>query len=226
MPRIVFGKEVLTALGELVLPQHTALVVVDVQNDFCSPGGCFARLESSNMEMTESCIDKLAGLLAEARRAGTMIIYIQHTNHPNYIYRAAPSLAWLIESLDSNSPQICIDGGWGHQIVDAVKPLANERIIKKHRHNGFMGTELDMLLRSNGIKTVIVTGVATERCVLATICGAIAHDYYVVVPTDCVASPSVEMHKAALSVICANLLKEGVTDSIQIINAWREIIDG
>jgi nicotinamidase-related amidase len=84
-----------------------------------------------------------------------------------------------------------------------------------------MGTELDVILRSNGMKTVIVTGVTTERCVLATIIGAIAHDYYVVVPRNCVASQKVDMHNAALLVISGNLLKEGVTDSSKIIEAWQ-----
>lgn len=221
MSKIVFGKEVFTTLEELVLPQHTALIVVDVQNDFCSPGGRFAQLESSNMDMMQPCTDHLVELLTAARQAGAMIIYIQATNEPNYIYKSAPSLAWVIESLNAGSPLICIDGEWGHQIVDKVKPLPDELIIKKHRHSSFAGTELDMLLRSNGIKTAIVTGVATERCVLATVCGAIAHDYYVVVPEDCVASPSVEMHKAALLIMSGNLLKECMTNSTQIINVWR-----
>ena len=221
MPKILFGKEVLTVLEEFVLPQHTALIIVDPQNDFCSPGGCFDQLESSNMEMIKSCIEHLEGLLAVARRAGIMIIFTQASNYPNYIFKSAPVLGRFIEILNPDSPLICVEGEWGHQIVDKLKPLPNEIIIKKHRYNGFIGTELNMLLRSNGIKTVIITGVTTDHCVLATISGAIDHDYYVVVPKDCVASQNVEMHNAALLVICSNLQKEGVTDSIQIINAWR-----
>lgn len=223
MPRIAFGKEMLTTLEALVLPQHTALIVVDMQNDFCSPGGCFDGLESSSMEMMQPCIDRLSGLLEAARRARTMIVYIQATNYPNYIFKSPASLAYLIESLDPDRPQICIEGGWGHRIVDRLKPLPEEIIIKKHRHSSFAGTELDMLLRSNGIKTVIITGVATERCVLATVCGAIASDYYVVVATDCVTSASIELHRATLLVMSGNLPKEGMTDSTRIINAWQRV---
>jgi len=80
-----------------------------------------------------------------------------------------------------------------------------------------------MVLRSNGIKTVIITGFTTERCVLATITGAIAHDYYVVVPRDCVAAPNLEMHNAALLVISGNLCKEGMTDSSKIIDVWQDM---
>lgn len=221
MPKIVFGKEVFTTLDEFVLPQHTALIVVDAQNDFCSPGGCIDQLVSPNMEMVQSAVDHLAGLLAAARQAKIMIIYTQATNYPDGIFKSAPDLARKIEYLNPDSPLICVDGEWGHQIVDKLKPLPDEIIIKKHRHNSFMGTELDILLRSNRIKTLIITGFTTERCVLATITGAIAHDYYVVVPQDCVTAPKVEMHNAALVVISGNLRKEGVTDSVQIINAWR-----
>jgi nicotinamidase-related amidase len=87
-----------------------------------------------------------------------------------------------------------------------------------------MGTEMDIVLRSNGMKTVIVTGVTTERCVLATVTGAIAHDYYVVVPRNCVASQKMEMHNAALLVISGNLLKEGVTNSSEIIEVWQSTL--
>jgi nicotinamidase-related amidase len=217
---MVLGKEVLTTLEELILPKHTALMVVDVQNDFCGPGGYYDKLESSNMGMIKSCIDHLEGLLVRARQVKAMIIYTQATNRRNGIFKSAPDLAKKTETRDPDSPLICVECEWGHQIVDRLKPLPNEIVIRKHRHNSFMGTELDLLLRSNGVKTLIIAGVVTEQCVLATICGAIAHDYYVVVPKDCVASPNLEMHNAALLVISGNISTEGLTDSSRIISAW------
>jgi len=222
MSKTVFDKEIFTTLEELTLPQHTALIIVDAQNDFCSQGGCFDQLASSDMNMTKLCLDNLGRLLAASRQAKVMIIYIQATNHPAAIFKSAADLARKVEYLNPESSLMCIDGEWGHRIVDKLKPLPNEIIIRKHRHNSFVGTELDVLLRSNGIKTLIVTGFATERCVLSTVTGAIAHDYYVVVPKDCVASPFVEMHNAAMVVISGNLCKEEVTDSTQIIRAWRK----
>ncbi len=221
MSKIVLGKEVFIALKELVLPRHTALLIVDAQNDFCSPGGRIAQLESSNMGMVQSAIDYLTELLEAARQAKILVIYTQATNRSDGLFKSAPDLARKIEHLNQDTPLICVDGGWGHQILDKLKPLPNEIVIQKRRHSSFMGTELDTLLRSNGIKTIIITGFTTERCVLATVTGAIAHDYYVVLPKDCVASQNLEMHNAALVVISGNLRKEGVTDSIQIINTWH-----
>jgi nicotinamidase-related amidase len=221
MARIVFGKEVLTTLRELVLPRHTALIIVDAQNDFCSPGGCFEKMPQADMKLMKPFIESTKSLLSEARQAKVMVFFTKATNYPGGVYKSAPDLARKTEYLNPNSPLICAYGGWGDRIIDELSPQPGEIIIDKHRHNSFMGTELDLVLRSNGIKTVIVTGVSTERCVLATVTGAIAHDYYVVVPRDCVASQYIDMHHASLLIVAGNLLKEGVTDSSSIVRAWQ-----
>jgi nicotinamidase-related amidase len=221
MPRVVFGKEVYTTLEEIVLPGHTALIIVDAQNDFCSPGGCVDQMPGSDMSLMKSFVEKTQILLDAARQARMMVLFTKATNYPGGAYKSPPDLARKTEYLRPDSPLICAYGSWGDEILTELSPRPGEIIISKHRHNSFMGTELDILLRSNGIKTVIVAGVTTERCVFATVTGAIAHDYYVVVPRDCVASQKLEMHKGALLVISGNLLKEGVTDSSQIIRVWQ-----
>jgi len=221
MSKVVFGKHVFTTLEELVAPKRAALIIVDAQNDFCSPGGCVDLLPNSDMKLMKSFIEKTQTLLSAARRAKVLILFTKATNYPGGPYKSPPDLARKTEYLPPDSPLICAHGSWGDRIIDGLKPQPGEIIIGKHRHNSFMGTELDVVLRSNGVKTVIVTGVTTERCVLATVTGAIAHDYYVVVPRDCVASQKVEMHHAALLVISGNLLKEGVTDSSEIIKLWQ-----
>ena len=220
MTRTVFGKELFMSLEEILYPGHSALIVVDAQNDFCSPGGCIDRLNPATRKVMESYVERSAHLLEAAREAGVMVIYTQATNDPDGIYKSAPDLRRKIEYLDPESPHICTDGTWGHDIVDRLKPLPREKIIRKHRHSSFAGTELDIVLRSNGKKSLVVTGVTTERCVLATVTGAIAYDYYVVVPPDCVAAPDGEMHDAAIKVISGNLCKEGMADSRRIIRIW------
>ena len=225
MTRTVFGKELLMTLEEILSPVHTALILVDPQNDFCSPGGCMGLSNPAVGEIMEPYIKHSVHLLEAARKAGVMVIYTQATNDSESVYKSAPDLRRKVEYLDPDSPSICTDGTWGHDIVERLKPLPREKIIRKHRHSSFMGTELDILLRSNGIKSLVVTGVTTERCVLATVAGAIAHDYYVVVPPDCVAAPDAGMHEAALKVISGNLCKEGVADSRRIIGAWQQNAD-
>lgn len=221
MSKMVFGKEVFTMLEEMVVPAHTALVIVDPQNDFCSPGGCFDKLPDSDMSLVKPFIENTARLLSAARRANVMVIFTKATNYPGGVYKSAPDLARKTEYLDPDAPLICAYGQWGDEIIDELKPLPDEVVISKNRHSSFAGTHLDLLLRSNGIKTVIVTGIATERCVLATVTGAIAHDYYVVVPKDCVASPKLDVYDAALLVMSANLMKDEFTTSERIIKAWQ-----
>jgi len=221
MSKVVFGKEVFTTLAELVAPGHTALIIVDAQNDFCSPGGCLDQLPGSDMKPMKPFVERTRALLAAAREAKVQVFFTKATNYPGGPYKSPPDLARKTEYLPPESPIICAPGSWGDRIVDELTPRPGEITISKHRHNSFMGTELDIVLRSNGKKTLVVTGVTTERCVLATVAGAIAHDYYVVVPGDCVASQKPEMHDAALLVISGNLLKEGVTDSSEIIRIWR-----
>lgn len=223
MSRMVFGKEVYTKLEELVIPGYTALIIVDAQNDFCSKGGCFDRLQSSDMKLMRPFVENTARLLEAARRANVMTIFTKATNFPSGIYKSPPDLARKTEYLKPDSPLICAYGEWGDELIDELKPLPGELVITKHRHNAFAGTELDIILRSNGKKTVVVTGLATERCVLATVTGAIAHDYYAVVPRDCVASPRIDIHEATLLVLSANLLKEELTDSAKIISVWQKM---
>jgi nicotinamidase-related amidase len=224
MSKVVFGKEVFTTLKEMVVPKHTALIIVDAQNDFCCPGGCLDKLANSDMKLMRPFIENTKALLSAARQAKVMVIFTKATNDPGGLYKSPPDLARKTEYLDPDSPLICAYGSWGDRIIDDLEPEPEEIIISKQRHNSFMGTELDIVLRSNGIRTIIVTGVTTERCVLATVTGAISHDYYVVVPRNCVASQKVDMHNAALLVISGNLLEEGVTDSSKIIEVWQSTL--
>ena len=221
MAETVFGKTVLMTLDEMTRPEHTALMIIDAQNDFCSPGGCLDRQVPSLGSIMGPYIEASEKLLKTARSRDLLIIFTQATNHEGAMFKSGPDIRRKMEYLDPRSPLICIDGTWGHEIVDPLRPLPGEVIIRKHRHNSFAGTELDMLLRSNGVRSLIVTGVTTERCVLATITGAIARDYYVVVPGDCVAAPDSRMHAAALLVISGNLCREGMVDSAEIIKAWE-----
>ena len=86
----------------------------------------------------------------------------------------------------------------GQRIIDELAPCDGDLIVKKYRSSGFWGTNLDMLLRSNGIQSVIITGITTEGCVESTARDALFNDYYVVIVEDCVASDDREQHDASL----------------------------
>jgi nicotinamidase-related amidase len=91
-----------------------------------------------------------------------------------------------------------VPGTRGHDFVPEFSPLPNELVIRKYRSSGFWGTNLDLLLRSNGIKTVVFGGCTTEGCVESTARDAMFNDYYVVIAEDCVASDDKSQHEASL----------------------------
>lgn len=198
----VEGKSVYTALDELVDPCHTALVVVDMQRDFCLPGGAFDLL-GIDLSIYPLMIPRLARLIGGARDAGVTVIHIQMTVLPG---RRGESPAQLrfnmrlhLESYGPAAPLLyAVEGSPGHQIIPEVAPRAGDLIVRKYRSGGFWGTNLDMLLRSNGVETVVVAGCTTEGCVESTARDALFNDYYVVIPEDCVASDDPRQHEASL----------------------------
>jgi nicotinamidase-related amidase len=91
-----------------------------------------------------------------------------------------------------------LDGSDGQKFVPGLEPLDGELVVKKYRSSAFWGTNLDLLLRSNGIKSVVMTGCTTEGCVESTARDAMFSDHYVVIVTDAVASDDPAQHEASM----------------------------
>jgi nicotinamidase-related amidase len=191
---------------ETVNPAHTALLVTDVQNDFCKD------------ESRQAMIPQIARVLEAARRCGVLVVYIQNTVLPDSL-SDAPSDVMRRRKLGINT-DVTIEGTWGHQIVDPLKPGPKEPVVRKHRLSAFIGTTLDIMLRSKAIQTVVVTGTATHGCVINTAYGAIAHNYYVVVVEDGVASWRKDLHESALFLMRNTI--NYVTDAGKLIDVWQQ----
>jgi nicotinamidase-related amidase len=196
------GKQVLTELTELVDPAHTALIVVDMQRDFCVPGGAFDRL-GVDISMYPPIIPRLARLIEAARAAEVKVIYVQMTVLPNRASESPAQIRFnlrlhLVSHGGVKPLQYTTEGSEGQRIIDELAPCDGDLIVKKYRSSGFWGTNLDMLLRSNGIQSVVMTGITTEGCVESTARDALFNDYYVVIAEDCVASDDREQHDASL----------------------------
>jgi nicotinamidase-related amidase len=106
----------------------------------------------------------------------------------------------------------------GHEFAREFAPLPGELVVRKYRSSGFWGTNLDMLLRSNGIKTVVMSGCTTEGCVESTARDAMFNDYYVVIPEDCVASDDRAQHEASMLLMRHRF---DVTTGEDIRQIWR-----
>lgn len=168
------GKQVLTEIAELVAPMHTALLVVDMQNDCCTDGGAFER-QGADTTMYRQSVPRIARLLEAARRDGVRVIFVKATTLPGGASQSPAQLLFehrMKESYEHPGGEafdFCRPGTWGHEIMDELQPRPDELVVEKHRSSAFVGTNLDLILRSNGIKTIVVTGCTTEGCVDSTI---------------------------------------------------------
>jgi nicotinamidase-related amidase len=217
----VDGRTVLTELSELVDPDRAALVLVDMQRDFVDPDGAFGRL-GIDLGMYQESRPKLAALLDAARSAGLLVVHVQNTALPNRMSDSPVQMRFNLRMhqqarRDTAPLRYTVPGTPGHEFVDEFLPREDELVVRKYRSSAFWGTNLDLLLGSNGIETVIVAGCTTEGCVDSTARDAMFSDYYVVVAEDCVASDDRSQHDASMLVMRHRF---DVATSEQIVAVW------
>jgi nicotinamidase-related amidase len=198
----VAGKEVFTELTELVNPGHTALLLIDMQRDFVDPDGAFGEL-GVDLSMYRESVPRLANLLEHARRAPALVVHVQNTTLPDRMSDSPAQIRFNLRMhagrRGGDAPlRYSIAGTPGNDFVEELAPRGDELVVRKHRSSAFWGTDLELLLRSNGIKTVVIGGCTTEGCVESTARDAMFNDLYVVIAVDCVASDDREQHEASL----------------------------
>jgi nicotinamidase-related amidase len=220
----VDGRQVYTTLDELIEPSHTALLVVDMQRDFCLPGGAFDQ-QGMDISMYPDMIPRLARLLRAAREVRTTVIFIQMTVLAGRRSESPAQIRFNMRMhLQDHGPLrplwYTIDGSQGQEIIPELAPVDGDLAVRKYRSSAFWGTNLDMLLRSNGLKTLVMTGCTTEGCVESTARDALFNDYYVVMAEDCVASDDREQHEASLLLMRHRF---DVVASEDVISTWRSL---
>ncbi len=183
-------------------PRKTAVIVVDMQNDFVAPGAPLLSQQAQDM------VPRLAETLQTCRGQGMRVIYTAH------VHRRDGSDMGLYDDL---YPPIAdrsalVDETTGGDIYKPLAPQPGEHVIKKHRYSAFFATDLDLILREWGIETVIITGTTTENCCHATARDAMFHNYKVVFLSDATGTfdyPDVgygamsaqEVHQATLTIL-------------------------
>ena len=180
-------------MAEKLDPRQAALVIVDVQNDFCAPQGA-AGLRGKDLSGVAGMASSLERLLGEARRVGLPVIFIR-TEHGPW----TNSTTWLGRDKTPEEKRVptCVEGTWGCDFY-VVAPREGERVVVKHRYSAFIGTDLDLILRARGIRTLLVCGVATNVCVESTARDGYMLDYEILFLSDCSAAYSTEAHEATL----------------------------
>jgi nicotinamidase-related amidase len=179
---------------------RSALIIVDMQNDFIHANGEFAQMAKRYPQMNIdhkflssplSSVKKLAEGFRDAKRP---VLYIMHVLKPDYSDVAFPY--W--RHAGPNTKRTTVEGTWGAQIVDELTPQQGEHVIIKKGFGGFSNTPLDTILRNLGVTTCIVTGVTTCVCVSTTIRGGVEYNYRMIIVSDATAEIQKGMHEAEL----------------------------
>ena len=205
--------ELLSTLEQKVSPAHTALLVVDVQNDFVANDGFFHRI-GADVGMIQRSIPPLARLIDCARQAGVLVVFIQAIYDPQYLSAA---MRERDRRVGREMPR-CLTGSWGADF-HVIAPRPNEPVVIKHRYSAFANTRLDELLKRHSVRSLLLTGVSTDTCVESTGRDAYFIDYYVTLVRDCCAGASERDHLAAIERFERDY--GAVVASADVIDAWE-----
>ncbi len=184
-------------------PASTALVVIDMQRDFLEPGG-FGELLGNDVSLLRTTIEPTRRVLAAARAAGLFVVHTREGHRtdlsdcpPAKLTRGGKTFI----GTDGPMGRILVRGEAGHDIVPELAPIAGEPVLDKPGKGAFHATDLDQLLRTRGVRTLLVCGVTTEVCVHTTVREANDRGYECVVLEDCVGSYFPEFQRVGIAMI-------------------------
>jgi len=214
-------------------PAHTAVIVVDMENDFAAKGGMFDRA-GVDISGAEKAIRPTEKVLATARQTGMKIIYLKMgyrddlsdlgaSDSVNRTRHLRFGVGQKIRAPDGRESRILIRDTWDTDIVSELKPQPNDVVLYKTRFSGFYQTDLDATLKKLGIKYLIVTGVTTSICVESTVRDAMFRDYLCVLLKDCMSEPighDLPRSNHEASLLSVEVLLGWVSDSEHFIKAF------
>lgn len=189
------------------LPAHSrcALVLIDMQRDFCASGG-YADRTGMDLEQLRRPIPAQQALLACARCLGMLVVHTREGHRPDL----SDLPEWKRQrAIRSGAPvgepgpmgRLLVRGEHGHELIDECRPLPGEPVIDKPGYSAFVATDLELILRARGIETLLIAGVTTEVCVSSTLRSAIDLGYHCVTVSDACGSSDPALHEAALAMI-------------------------
>jgi ureidoacrylate peracid hydrolase len=212
----------------------TAVLVVDMQNDFGSKGGMFDRA-GIDISGIQTAVGPTAKVVAAARKAGIKIIYLKMGYKPDLSDLGAPDSVNRVRHLragvgekviapDGKESRVLIRDTWNTDIVPELKPQPGDDVIYKTRFSGFFGTDLDARLKKLGVKHLVITGCTTSICVDSTVRDAMFRDYLCILLADCMSEPIGEglprsNHDASL--LSTEVLLGWVSDSERFLKALQ-----
>lgn len=209
-----------------VTPGRTAVVVVDMQNDFGSIGGMFEQA-GVNISEIRAMIPTISALISGARRAGMKIVCLKmafradlsdagRPDSPNWLKHVPLKAGEHVVAPTGAASRVLVRDTWNTDIVDELRPRLEDVVLYKHRFSGFYKTELDTILRGLGIDTLLFVGATTSVCVESTVRDAMFRDFQCLIVEDCVAEPiGADLPRSNLeaSLLVIQTLFGSITDS-------------
>ena len=177
-------------------PQRTAVVVIDCQVDFGAPEGEMAR-RGADMTAPQAALEKAQALVDAARAAGVSVVFVR------LITNSAAESAVIREARarqGEDGPELCVEGSHGADFV-GPQPQPGETVISKKRYSAFVHTGLAGQLHAQGVDTLVLAGLTTERCVASSAWDGFEQDFHVFIASDACAAYEKELHDQALKAL-------------------------
>jgi ureidoacrylate peracid hydrolase len=144
-------------------------------------------------------------LVEKAREEGALVVYTMNTTLHNHASDSASLIYYLIKDWAQGDPEripsVTVEDTWGEEIVDELRPKEGDVVVKKNRSSGFIQTNLDLILRNRGIKTLVIVGFVSNGCVFATARDGDMLDYFIVVAKDATDTPRKDLHEPAMKLM-------------------------
>jgi len=205
--------EVLKELKEVVNPAHTALVIIDPQHDFCSSQGFMARV-GLDMSRIQAAVPRLNSFIEQCRKVGVLVVWVKE------IFAKNKMLPPIMDKWGGVDDWIIKEGGPGIEwYTEMILPKNSEPIVRKWHYDAFEDTELDLLLKTNGIKTLLMTGFISNVCVETTARHGFIKGYYIVAVSDCTDAPTKQEYESAMYNIRIYFGKVATSD--EITASWK-----
>lgn len=211
---------------------RTAVIVVDMQNDFATPGGMFDRA-GIDIAPIRAIVESTAHVLVAARAAGIVVVYVKmgfledlsdagKPDSPTWLKHLPLHAGEATVAPDGTTSRILVRDTWNTDIIDDLRPHDDDLQLYKHRYSAFFGTDLDEKLRARGVDHLVILGATTSVCVESTVRDAMFRDYHCVVLEDCTAEPIAAdaartNHDASILVL--ELLFASISDSGSLLRA-------